>query len=40
MATVPMAAEQRYLIDEVSWEAYEALLKSWQSHSLTTSTCA
>jgi Uma2 family endonuclease len=33
VATVPMVGEQRYLIEEVSWEAYEALLKSWESRS-------
>jgi Uma2 family endonuclease len=29
MATVQIAAEQRILLEYVSWEAYEALLKSW-----------
>jgi Uma2 family endonuclease len=29
MATVQVAAEQRVVLEHVSWEAYEALLKSW-----------
>src|SRR5262245_1912635 len=33
MATVPMVGETRFLIEEVSWEAYEALLKCWASRS-------
>jgi Uma2 family endonuclease len=33
VATVQMAAEQRFVIEDVSWEAYEALLKSWESRS-------
>ena len=33
MATVPLVGERRYLIEEVSWQAYEALLQGWQSRS-------
>jgi Uma2 family endonuclease len=33
MATVPMVGEVRFVIEEVSWEAYEALLKCWESRS-------
>jgi Uma2 family endonuclease len=29
MATATMVGEERVLLDEVSWEAYEALLASW-----------
>jgi Uma2 family endonuclease len=29
MATVQMVGEQRVLLEHVSWEAYEALLRSW-----------
>jgi hypothetical protein len=28
VVTRPLVGEQRFVIDEVSWEAYEALLKS------------
>src|SRR4051812_27598495 len=31
MATVPLVGEERILLHHVSWEAYEALLKSWGS---------
>ena len=30
MATVQIVGEQRFLFESVNWEAYEALLKSWQ----------
>ncbi len=30
MATAAMIGEERVLLDEVSWEAYEALLASWE----------
>ena len=30
MATVQMVGEQRFVFDHVNWEAYEALLKTWQ----------
>jgi Uma2 family endonuclease len=33
VATVPLVGEQRFVIEDVSWEAYEALLKSWESRS-------
>jgi Uma2 family endonuclease len=33
MATVPLVGERRFLLEEVSWEAYEALLKGWRSRS-------
>src|SRR4051794_18032759 len=29
MATVPLVGEKRTLLEHVSWEAYEALLRSW-----------
>jgi Uma2 family endonuclease len=29
MATVSLVGEERFLLERVSWEAYEALLKSW-----------
>jgi hypothetical protein len=32
-ATVPLVGERRSLIEEVTWEAYEALLKGWRSRS-------
>ena len=36
MAAVPVLAqgEERMLLSEVSWEAYEALLKSWSDRPL------
>ena len=33
MATVPVVGERRYVITDVSWETYEALLKDWKGHS-------
>jgi Uma2 family endonuclease len=33
MATVPLVGEERFVLDDVSWEAYEALLRSWASRS-------